>query len=160
MRAGQLVRDDGQGVAPQLEALDEVVLRLRELVGHVEVVRAVGERCRVHLERVRLVLAVDRLALVARRAQDVEQPAALGLRQRHELVRVPDVVLHVALLARVQAALERDHEQDEHEDRGAGGYGPADHERLAVGGRTARGTARRAAYRLVRFVEEGQANRS
>ena len=99
---------DRQGVAAQLQALDEVVLRLRELVGHVEVVRPVGERGGVDLERVRLVLAVDVLGLVARRLEDGEQPPALRLRQVHELVRVPDVVLHVAFLARVQAALERD----------------------------------------------------
>ena len=103
-RLRQLLRDDRQGVAAQLEGLDEVALRLRELVGHVQVARPVGERGGVDLERVRLVLAVHVLVLVARRLEDREQPPALRLRQAHELVRVPDVVLHVAFLAGVQAA--------------------------------------------------------
>jgi len=47
-------------------------------------------------------------------------------------------------------------QHDEQQNRPDGGYGPADHERLAVGGRTAGGTARWAAYSLVRFHTGGE----
>ena len=47
------------------------------------------------------------------RLEDREQPPALCLGELHELVRVANVVLHVALLAGVEAALERQHEQDQ-----------------------------------------------
>ena len=77
-----------------------------------------------------------------------------------QLVRAANVVLHRALLARVEAAPEREYEQDQDQQATADGYGPPHHERLAVRRRTARWPAARAAYGLVRFVEEGQENRS
>ena len=71
-----------------------------------------------------------------------------------------NVVLHRALLARVEAASEGENEQDQKQQPATDGYRPPHHERLAVRRRTARRAAARAAYGLVRFVEEGQENRS
>jgi hypothetical protein len=122
--------------------------------------RAVGERLRVGLQRVRLVLPVNRLIVAARHPQDLEQLLAFGLGELHQLVGVADVVLHGALLARVEAAAEADDQHDQQDQPSDDGYGAPHHERLAVGRRTARRAARRAACRLVRFVEKGQANRS
>ena len=160
-RLRQLLGDDRQGVAAQLEALDEVVLAPSR-AGRARRGCAPGRRawrsrsCSAFAWFWRSTswfwsLGASRIAN-SRRLSAFDRP--------HELVRVADVVLHVAFLAGVQAALERQHEQNEDKNACAGGYGPPDQQRLAVRRGTARRAARRAAYRLVRFVEEGQANRS
>ena len=66
----------------------------------------------------------------------------------------------VALLAGIEAAAEEQDDQDEQEQATADGYGPADHQGLPVGRGAAWRAARWPTCRLVRFVEEGQANRS
>ena len=58
---------------------------------------------------------------------------------------VANVVLHVALLAGVEAALERQHEHDQYSRMAPdGGYGPTDQQGLPIGRRTARRAASRA----------------
>ena len=78
--------------------VQQVLLRGRDLVGHVEVVRAVDERGRLAAEAVHDVGGVDGVILVARAV--VEQLVALELRLIDQLQGLADVVLERLLAAR------------------------------------------------------------
>ena len=157
-RARQCARDHGEPVAAQLHRLDEVVLRLGDVVGSVEAACAIDERRRLAAQRVDDVRGVDGSS----RSRPAGRTAGPTLPSTGRSARSsPDVVLDCALVARAQAAAERQHEQDQHEQAGPNSYRPADHQRLAVGGPAARRpTPRARSYGLVRFVEEGQQYRS
>jgi hypothetical protein len=94
--AGRLARDAVQPVAPELERLDQLVVRALQLARDVEVVRAVDELLRLHLDAVHVAREVDLAA--TRILEQLEERGALLLRLRDELFGIADVVLEPLLL--------------------------------------------------------------
>jgi hypothetical protein len=127
-----------------------------------ELIRVIGALCPVHElgrldpELVQAVLGVDRPVAAPRRLEQLEEGLALLLRFLSDRVRVLGVLLEGLILAGSEAATYGQHEQDEDHQARAGRDSAPCHEGLAVERRAPGGPAPRAAYWLVRFVEEGQ----
>ena len=112
-RGRDVLGDPGKAVPAQLERLQELVLRVGELVGHVEPLDPLQEALSGAAIGCDLGFDLELRQPPRRVLEAAEELLGELIRLVHDPVEVGDVVLEAALLARVEAASDAQQEQDQ-----------------------------------------------